>query len=264
MKGVELAMDQLIFLGTGDSMGVPRVYCDCGVCAEARSAGLNRRHRSSVMLRTGAGSLLIDCGPDWVAQMERIGMRSLERALITHPHHDHIAGLPAWFDACRWTKRRGIVHAPAVVFATVRRQYPWLENKLTFAPNDSGMDFGGWRITPWEVCHGKNGYSFAYHFAKNGFRWVYCPDAIHLTEQQKKPLHGLNALVLGTNFYKEDAKAESRSVYDMTEAALLLAEVKPQRAYFTHMSHGVDIGAVYPLPASVLLAREGQTVSLGP
>ncbi|MEF3301731.1 MBL fold metallo-hydrolase [Paenibacillus sp. GYB003] len=255
-------MDRLTFLGTGDSMGVPRVYCECRVCEEARASGRNRRYRSSAIVHTEAGDLLLDCGPDWVAQMELLGVRSVERALVTHPHHDHIAGLPEWFDACRWTETKGAVHAPAVVFETIRRQYPWLERRLAFLSNDGGFAFGGWSITPWEVCHGRNGTSFAYRFEKPGFRWAYCSDAIRLTEQQKKPLHGLNMLVLGTNFYKEEAKPESRSVYDMTEAFELLREVKPDMAYFTHMSHGVDIDADYGLPGNVKLARHGDVVAL--
>ncbi|RKN72413.1 MBL fold metallo-hydrolase [Paenibacillus ginsengarvi] len=256
-------MDRLTFLGTGDSMGVPRMYCECGVCAEARVTERNRRFRSAAMLHTNAGSLLLDCGPDWVAQMELLGERRLERALITHPHHDHIAGLPEWFDACRWTERTGTVYAPGIVFETIRRQYPWLERRLAYIPNDEGIEFGGWRITPWEVCHGRNGTSFAYRFEKGEYRWAYCSDSIRLTEQQKKPLHGLNMLVLGTNYYKEEAAPETRSVYDMTEAAQLLLEVQPKLTYFTHMSHRVDIDAGYPLPVGVALAYHGLSVPLG-
>lgn len=255
--------DQLTFLGTGDSMGVPRSYCDCGICSEARSTGHNRRYRSSVMVHTEEGDLLLDCGPDWPAQMELLGKRLLEHALITHPHHDHIGGLPEWLDACRWTGSRGTVYAPEAVFGTIRNQYPWLESRLTYVPNDPGMRFGGWHIRPWEVCHGQNGTSHAYRFEKNGYSWAYCSDAIRLSEQQKKPLHGLNMLVLGTNFYKETADPSTRSVYDMTEAFELLQEVKPVTAYFTHMSHGVDIEAAYPLPSNVTLARPGMKIGLG-
>lgn len=32
-------MDTLVFLGTGDAMGVPRVYCSCETCTEAREQG---------------------------------------------------------------------------------------------------------------------------------------------------------------------------------------------------------------------------------
>lgn len=47
-------MDNLVFLGTGDAMGVPRVYCSCETCMEARAGGLNVRLRSSVLIDNGS------------------------------------------------------------------------------------------------------------------------------------------------------------------------------------------------------------------
>ncbi len=255
-------MDSLIFLGTGDSMGVPRVYCGCGVCAEARSTGVNRRLRSSVLIATEAGELVVDCGPDWKLQMENMRRRETEHVLITHAHHDHIGGLPEWADACRWLRKKGHLYAPAEVLEKIRQRFPWLENHLVYHPNDEGMQFGGWRIMPWKVCHGKNGYAYAYHFSKAGFRWAYCSDAINLTEEQKEPLRGLDLLVIGTNFYKEEAEMRSRSVYDMTEAAELAEEVQAGRVVFTHMSHGVDMEKPYPLPPQIGLARTGMRIGL--
>lgn len=49
-------MDQLVFIGTGDAMGVPRVYCECEVCGEARSSGVNRRYRSLVSVEGKKGA----------------------------------------------------------------------------------------------------------------------------------------------------------------------------------------------------------------
>ncbi|TBL75348.1 MBL fold metallo-hydrolase [Paenibacillus thalictri] len=255
--------DRLLFLGTGDSMGVPRVYCTCGICEEARNAGTNRRYRSSVLLETAEGKLAVDCGPDWRQQMERLGQREMERLLITHAHFDHIGGLPEWADACRWLSKKGHVYAPHEVVETIRSQFPWLHRQLIFhALDPEGFEFAGWTIHPWKVCHGKNGFSYAYRFDKTGYSWVYCPDSIRLSEEEKKPLHGLNLLVLGTNFYLEEAEPLSRSVYDMTEALGLIGEVRPEHVIFTHMSHGVDINKSYPLPRHVQLARTGLSYPL--
>ncbi|WP_339322171.1 MBL fold metallo-hydrolase [Paenibacillus sp. FSL W8-0194] len=255
-------MDTLVFLGTGDAMGVPRVYCECDVCMEARTTGINRRLRSLVMVEGAEGGFLIDCGPDWRGQMESQGIRFAEKILVTHAHFDHIGGLPEWADACRWLGRKGELYAPQEVIDTILKQFPWLARHLMTTAVDKGIELGGWMIQGWKVCHGYNGFSYAYRLEKNGFRWVYCSDSIGLNEKEKQPLHDLDLLVLGTSFVHETAPYETRSVYDMREAAELLAEVRPKRALYTHMSHDVDLSRDIPLPPNVALARTGMKVDL--
>jgi phosphoribosyl 1,2-cyclic phosphate phosphodiesterase len=255
-------MDRVIFLGTGDAMGVPRVYCDCSVCTEAREIGMNRRQRSSVMVEGEWGDFLIDCGPDWRNQMETLGSRVTEQVLITHAHFDHIAGLPEWADACRWRGEKGRLFAPNEVIIAILAQFPWLINHLEMITVDEGVKLGGWQITGWKVCHGKNGYSYAYRLEKDNYSWVYCSDAINLSTQEKQLLYGLDLLVLGTSFYHETADIRTRSVYDMKEAESLLNEINPKRAIYTHMSHDVNLNQDYPLSPVVNLAFTGLEVEL--
>ncbi|MFF2908766.1 MBL fold metallo-hydrolase [Paenibacillus sp. NPDC057934] len=256
-------MDTLVFLGTGDAMGVPRVYCGCETCSESRTGGLNARLRSSVLIDNGGDGLVIDCGPDWRRQMEEQGIRHMRRLLVTHAHFDHIGGLPEWADACRWMGYKGQLYAPAEVIPVIQRQYPWLENQLEMIPCDEGITLDGWEIETWRVCHGKNGYSYAYRLEKEGYAWVYCPDSISLGEEETRRMHDADLLVLGTSFYYEAAELSTRSVYDMTEAAELLKEVKPRKAIYTHMSHDVDLRKEYILPEHVRLARTGMRIPLG-
>ncbi|MFC7681218.1 MBL fold metallo-hydrolase [Paenibacillus sp. GCM10028914] len=255
-------MDTLTFLGTGDAMGVPRVYCDCDVCTEARQTGHNRRLRSSVMVENEQDMFMIDCGPDWRKMMETRGIRQVKHLLITHAHFDHIGGLPEWADACRWLGSKGNMYAPQEVLDQIQRQYPWLSNHMKMTAIDDGFTLCGWEITAWKVNHGKNGFSYAYRFEKNDYVWVYNSDSIQLNEEEKKPLYGLDLLVLGTSFVHETAEFSTRSVYDMREAAELLAEIKPKRTIYTHMSHDVDIRRELVLPSETVLATAGMNVKL--
>ncbi len=254
--------DRLTFLGTGDAMGVPRVYCDCLVCTEARDSGMNRRLRSSVLVEGEGEEFIIDCGPDWRFMMERLGKRKVREMLITHAHFDHIGGLPEWSDACRWLGEKGRLYAPAEVLEQIVRQYPWLPRQMEMTAVDDGVTLCGWAITCWKVNHGKNGFSYAYRFRKGDYHWVYNSDSINLSPGEKEPLHGLDLLVLGTSFVHETAPFETRSVYDMREAAELLAEVKPRQTIYTHMSHDVDLRKALPLPEGVRVAKAGMTVGL--
>ncbi len=257
--------NQLTFLGTGDAMGVPRVYCECEVCEEARTTGVNRRYRSSVFVESDKGEFFIDAGPDFRHQMEMLKKRKLRTMLVTHPHFDHIGGLPEWADACRWLGEKGELYAPQEVLDAIQAQFPWLRNHIDLKPVDleNGLDLAGYHIHSWKVNHGKNGYSYAYHLEKDGYTWVYCSDSINLNEQEQKPLYGLDLLILGTSFYYEKALFESRSVYDMMEAQELLTKVKPKQTIFTHMSHDVDLRHRYMLSPGITLAYTGLTHTLG-
>src|SRR5664280_2852321 len=113
---------RLTFLGTGTSMGVPTLGCDCSVCTSADPR--DRRLRPSVLLRwsepagevrgipplrqeegarMGHGAsessaaeervVLIDTGPDFREQALRNRLRRVDAVLYTHSHADHILGL---------------------------------------------------------------------------------------------------------------------------------------------------------------------------
>ncbi|MCC3373171.1 MBL fold metallo-hydrolase [Cohnella sp. REN36] len=258
-------MMKITILGNGDSMGTPRVYCECPVCSEARTTGANARLRSSVWLEAeGEAPLLVDCGPDWRTQMERLGVRQVRQGLLTHAHFDHIGGLAEWADACRWRRETARLYGPAEVLAEAAERFPWIGSRLLSTPNDAGMSYGNWDIRTWKVNHGKNGYAYAYRFddRTRGVSWAYCPDSIDLTETQKAPLRGLSLLVLGTSYYREPFPKETRSLYDVVEGLALLEELGVPSAVFTHLSHDIDVRRDYALPPRVRFAHAGLVLTV--
>jgi phosphoribosyl 1,2-cyclic phosphate phosphodiesterase len=258
-------MTKLIFRGTGDSMGVPRVYCDCEVCTEARATNENRRLRSSVQLEDQeAGTVWIDCGPDFSKQLEAADLRAVDTLLITHAHFDHIGGLVEWADACRWTKKKGQAFAPSEVIGEILDRFPWLSNQIDFHSFDQPIALGKWRASSWRVNHGKNGYAYAFRFehTEKDCNWVYCSDSIGLTEEMQQPLADLDLLVLGTSFYHEPFAYETRSVYDVLEAIELVKLWNPKRTILTHMSHDIDLRRGYNLPEQMEFARTGMSITI--
>ena len=81
----------LTVLGSGTSMGVPTIGCDCAVCHS--SDPRDRRTRPSVMLSYGGRNVLIDTTPDFREQALREKIIQLDAVLYTHTHADHILGI---------------------------------------------------------------------------------------------------------------------------------------------------------------------------
>ena len=88
---------RLTFLGTGTSMGVPTLGCECPVCTSANPR--DRRLRPSVLVQwktaqgTGDRTVIIDTGPDFREQALRMRLKHIDAVLYTHSHADHIMGL---------------------------------------------------------------------------------------------------------------------------------------------------------------------------
>src|SRR5947208_1663230 len=81
----------LTVLGSGTSMGVPTIGCDCTVCHSADPR--DRRTRPSVLIEYGGHAVLIDTTPDFREQAIRENIRSLDAVLYTHTHADHLLGI---------------------------------------------------------------------------------------------------------------------------------------------------------------------------
>jgi phosphoribosyl 1,2-cyclic phosphate phosphodiesterase len=248
------------FLGTGTSVGVPMIGCDCGVCRSANPR--NSRYRCSVLIEAPRGNILIDTTPELRLQLLRANAKLVNAVVYTHYHADHLFGL----DDLRLFP--ALLHGPMPIYCNdeveeVIRQafayafHPGGEDlpagmlpKLEFRRIDERpFDVHGERITPIPLIHGR--------FHVFGFRIgdvAYCTDVSAIPDRSWPLLEGLKVFII-------DALRPTRlhpSHFSVEEALQAIERVKPERAYLTHMSHTMDYDVlVRTLPPGVAPAYDG-------
>jgi len=82
---------KLIILGSGNSMGVPKIDGSWGNCNKRNKK--NIRTRCSAIILKGGNSILIDTSPDIKKQLIENKIKNLSSVIYTHEHADQTNGL---------------------------------------------------------------------------------------------------------------------------------------------------------------------------
>jgi len=252
---------KITFLGTGTSQGVPVIACDCRICKSNNPK--DQRLRSAVLVEVDGQTFVIDAGPDFRQQMLREHVSRLDAMLITHGHKDHIGGLDD-VRAFNYTMQQYIdIYAQADVHKAIEREYAYAfgENKYPGTPRinlipieNKSFSINDIQITPVEVMHMK--------LPVFGFRtkdFTYITDANYISKKEKEKIKGSKVLVLNAL-----RKEEHISHFNLKEAISVIEEIKPEKAYLTHISHLMGLHEVVEneLPDNIHLAYDGLTLNL--
>lgn len=244
------------FLGTGTSQGIPIIGSDHPVCKSNNPK--DKRLRVSVWLQWGDASYVIDCGPDFRQQMLRAGCTRLDGILLTHEHSDHTAGLD---DIRPYYFKQGAIsfYAHQRVFNQLYQRFEYIfetENKYPGAPSitentidkHSNFELQGKNVQVVEAMHNK--------LPVLGFRidnFVYLTDVKSMESTEKEKIKNVDVLVINALRI-----AEHVSHFNLDEALLFIEEIKPKKAYLTHISHllGFHDEVEKALPSNVHLAYD--------
>jgi phosphoribosyl 1,2-cyclic phosphate phosphodiesterase len=247
------------FLGTGTSVGIPMVGCDCAVCRSPNPR--NHRYRCSALLRVPRGNILIDTAPELRLQLLRAGVGVVHAVLYTHYHADHLFGLDDLRPIPRNLGHAVPLYCTAEVEGKIRTAFayafgPEAEQlsygfipKLTFERiGTESFDVVGERVTPIPLEHA--------HFDVLGFRvrdMAYCTDVSAIPRSSWPYLEGLDVLVLDALRFKPHP-----AHFGLDQALDVISQFRPRQAYLTHMSHEIEHEEVNRrLPAGVELAYDG-------
>ncbi|HEY1938385.1 MAG TPA: MBL fold metallo-hydrolase [Candidatus Angelobacter sp.] len=245
----------LTVLGSGTSMGVPTIGCNCRVCTSEDPH--DRRTRPSILLEYDGHFVLIDTTPDFRQQAIREKITRLDAILYTHAHADHILGLddvrPLSF------KREGKIplyaHKAAAdglenIFSYIFKSDYKFGGIARVEMNrlNGPIDLFGARFEPIEIVHGEA--------MIHGFRFgsaAYLTDFSEIPAQSKEKLLGLDILFLDALRHRPHPTHST-----VANSLNLVEELKPRRAFFTHISHDLPHQETNKnLPEHVRLAHDG-------
>jgi len=254
-------MARVTVLGSGTSVGVPRIACDCAVCTSPDPR--NKRLRCSILIENDGHALLVDTTPDLRTQALRSDIRMIDAVLFTHGHADHLHGLDDV--RCYCFEREGPVacYADENTLGRIRTVFdyafdsPYASSlpQLDLHLIDGDLELCGLVVEPLTVYHGKLP---VLAFRIGTFAYVTVCNSIPAASMQR--LAGLDVLILDALRHKEHP-----THFSIEQALAIVDELSPKRTYLTHIAHDLDHETTNAaLPGNVELAYDGLVIDFTP
>jgi phosphoribosyl 1,2-cyclic phosphate phosphodiesterase len=237
---------RVTFLGTGTSVGVPVLTCDCRVCTSGDPR--NNRLRAGLLLEWMGGGgtddqpdrtakVLVDTSIDFRQQALRIGLDRVDAVIYTHQHADHLLGLDD-LRIYNFRQRAAIpLYGNAETMAAIEHTF-----KYAFVPGVTGVprltlhrvneafELLGRLITPISVWHDSMRI-YAYRIGS----FAYITDCSEIPAEAAEQLMGLDLLAI------DSLRREPHpSHFTLDQALEQIERLKPERALLTHLSHEFD------------------------
>ena len=256
----------ITFLGTGTSLGVPVIGCDCQVCRSEDTR--DKRTRSSIYVESAECAFVIDTGADFRTQCLRENIRRVDAVIYTHSHTDHIMGFDDLRPFCFRRDRDLPIYASAQTMKDLQRAFAFAFDGNNRFPGylrpephivEGPFFLGDTKITPLPVQHGR--------FEVLGFLFSRAGEkcAAYLSDCKKVPEDVLHT-IRGTNVLIVDAlRHRPHPTHFSVSEALDFARRAEIRSstWFTHLCHEVAHAPLeQELPAGVRVGYDGLTIEV--
>lgn len=256
---------ELLFLGTGTSVGVPVIGCECAVCHSDDRR--NKRTRSSIFVCCDGWRVLVDSGPDLREQALREGLNCVDAVLYTHAHVDHVVGFDELRAFC-WRRDEPLpLHGSEETLAALRQMFPWAfvrgnvyggYVKPDPQPFAGAIEFGDLRVEPLRVGHGSV-VTHGFLFEHTGHpALAYFSDVKEMSPDVIERIRGVDHLVV------DALRHDPHPTHMTVDEALAVVEASgARRGWLTHLGHEVEHATLEAgLPDHVRVAYDGLRISL--
>ncbi len=236
---------KVTILGSGTSMGIPMIACQCETCTS--SDPKDKRTRCSIIIEVDNKKILIDTTPELRLQCLNNNITDIDTCLITHTHADHIFGmddlrgftkahskmLEVWASNLHFDKLYSIFGYADIKNTAGNRSLP----QVVFRQFDSQKPFtaAGIEITPIELPH----VTFESIAKMNtiGYRigsFAYCTDTCQMSDSHIDQIRGVDTLILGV--LRQRPHAAHLNIEQAIEIGI---KSGAKNVYFTHIGHNI-------------------------
>ncbi len=254
---------KLTIMGCGTSTGVPVIGCPCDICQSGDPR--NNRTRTSALVSTDKGNILIDTAPDLRAQAMATRTHSIDAVIFTHDHSDHIAGVDE-LRTFNFVMGRAIpIYGNEKVIKRIKTVFEYIWDPD--APRGGGLpmlhthtingalDLCGVRVEPLPLWHGEQqilGFKFEQSLA-------YLTDCNKIPPETMEKVKGVRVAVIDGLRYRPHTTHLS-----VDQAVSALKEIGPQKGILTHLSHSLDYNRLRDeLPEWIEPAYDGMIIDMG-
>lgn len=251
---------KITMLGSGTSVGVPVIACECSVCTS--ESPRNKRLRCGLHVDFGDLSILVDTPTDLRQQALRYSIPRVDAVLFTHAHADHVFGLDE-LRIYNYRQRQAIpCYGSPNTLQALRKLFSYVfekgetgggKPKLTLHEVDGPFPLGEHEIIPVPIMHGALkvlGYRFG--------TFAYVTDCNAVSKSSFELLREVEVLVLGALRYSPHP-----THFTIGEAIDLSQALGVPRTILTHLGHEVDHdNPEIPLPSGVEFGFDGLQIEV--
>jgi len=273
------------FLGTGTSVGVPQIGCECPVCTS--SDPRDRRRRTGIYVSTDKTAFLVDTPVELREACIEYKIKKVDAVVFTHAHMDHVA---AFDDVRRFNTLNGekvpcapdepgangrtfrIIGKPMNCYASpetiesMQHIFPYISCKanpqglfrpmIEFVPVVEPFSIGDVRLTPFEVPHGPK--TYGYMMECGGVKVGYASDCNGLPDSAVEMLSGADLMVLDCL-----RKREHPTHLSLDRSLEYIERIGAKHGLLVHMCHDIShADYLKELPDNVQPAYDGLEVAL--